>query len=118
MKEEKVMINLTSLIEMLSMIILIVGMLAFAVSLIVQVIKGVSIFAKLPTDLLVFILSIVLTVITFIAYAQYISIVIVWYMIVAAIFVGFVVAAVSMFGWTKVVEIASRYIKDRPTGNM
>lgn len=109
------MINLTSLIEMLSGITLLVGMLAFAVSLIVQVVKGVSIFTKLPTDLLVFILSIVLTVVAFIAYAQYANITIVWYMIGAAIFGGFVVAAVAMFGWTKVVEIAGRFIKDRPT---
>ena len=51
----------------------VIGILAFAVSIIVQVFKGVSFLKKIPTDILVFVLSIGLTVTAFVAYMQYIQ---------------------------------------------
>ena len=62
---EQIVINMT-------LVIGIVGIFAFAVSIITQVFKGVSGLKKIPTDILVFVLSIGLTVTAFIAYMQYI----------------------------------------------
>ena len=53
-----------------TLIIGIIGVLAFAVSIITQVFKGVSGLKKIPTDILVFVLSIGITVVAFIAYMQ------------------------------------------------
>lgn len=75
-----------------TLIIGIIGVLAFAVSVITQVFKGVSGLKKIPTDILVFVLSIGITVMAFIAYMQYIQQAILWYMIIAAIMAGFLVA--------------------------
>lgn len=66
-----------------TLIIGIIGVLAFAVSIITQVFKGVSGLKKIPTDILVFVLSIGITVVAFIAYMQYIQQAILWYMIIA-----------------------------------
>ena len=96
----------------LPMILAIIGTLAFLVSIITQVIKGIGIFAKLPTDILVLVLSIGITVTSFVAYMQYIQQTILWYMILAAILAGFVVAFIAMFGWEKLSELWKRFGKD------
>lgn len=79
-------------------------------SVITQVIKGI--FKNIPTDLVVFVLSIALTVTAFIAYMQYIGAVMLWYMIVASVIAGFIVAFVAMFGWEKLSELWKRFGKD------
>ena len=76
-----------------------------------QVFKGVSGLKKIPTDILVFVLSIGITVVAFIAYMQYIQQAILWYMIIAAIMAGFLVAFVVMYGWEKVAELWKRFYK-------
>ena len=43
-------------------ILAVIGALAFMVSVITQVFKGVGVLAKIPTDILVFVLSIGMTV--------------------------------------------------------
>ena len=93
-------------------IVAVIGALAFLVSIVTQVFKGVGVLAKLPTDILVFVLSIGLTIVAFIAYMQYIQQVILWYMIVAAIMVGFIVAFVAMYGWEKFSELWERFNKE------
>lgn len=99
-------------ITSITSLIAVIGALAFMVSIITQVIKGVSVLAKIPTDILVFVLSIGLTVIAFVAYMQYIHQIIVWYMIVAAIMAGFIVAFVAMYGWEKFSELWKRFNKE------
>jgi len=81
------------------------------VSVITQVFKGVGVLSKIPTDILVFILSIGLTVTAFVAYMQYAQQSIVWYMVVASIMAGFIVAFVAMYGWEKASELWLRFNK-------
>lgn len=99
-------------ITSIAQILAIIGVLAFLVSVITQVFKGVSVLSKIPTDILVFILSIGLTVVVFIAYMQYIQQTILWYMILAAIIAGFIVAFVAMYGWEKFSELWKRFNKE------
>ena len=88
-----------------------IGLIAFCVSVIVQVFKGVGVLSKVPTDILVFVLSIGITVTAFVAYMQYIQMTILWYMILAAILAGFLVAFVAMYGWEKLSELWKRFGK-------
>ncbi len=97
--------NITTLVA-------VVGVLAFMVSIITQVFKGVGVLSKVPTDILVFVLSIGLTVFAFVAYMQYIQQIIVWYMIIAAIMAGFIVAFVAMYGWEKLSKLWQRFNKE------
>lgn len=97
------------LVKDMTLIIAIIGVLAFMVSVITQVFKGVGVLSKIPTDILVFVLSIGLTVTAFIAYMQYIQQIILWYMIIASILAGFVVAFVAMYGWEKLSDLWNRF---------
>lgn len=99
-------------ITSITSLLAVIGALAFMVSIITQVFKGVGVLSKVPTDILVFVLSIGLTVIAFVAYMQYIQQIIVWYMVIAAIMAGFIVAFVAMYGWEKFSELWKRYKKE------
>ena len=101
------MISLT--VESLSQLMVAVGALAFVVSVITEVIKGIGVFKKIPTDIVVIILSMVLTVVAFFAYAQYAALVVTWYLIVAALIGGFFVAFITMYGWSKLNELWTRF---------
>lgn len=94
----------------------VIGILAFTVSVVVQVFKGVSVLKKIPTDILVFVLSIGLTVTAFVAYMQYVQQTILWYMIIAAILAGLLVAFVAMYGWEKVSELWKRFYRGNVEG--
>ena len=94
-----------------TLILAVISVLAFCVSVITQVIKNVGFLSKIPTDALVLVLSIGITVAAFVAYMQYIHMTILWYMILAAIMAGFIVAFVSMFGWEKITELWKRTSK-------
>lgn len=100
-----------TLLSNMTVLIAVIGALAFCVSVITQVFKGVGFLAKLPTDALVFVLSIGITVAAFVAYMQYIHMEILWYMILAAIMAGFIVAFVAMYGWEKLTELWKRMSK-------
>lgn len=104
------MISLT--VESLSQLMVAIGALAFVVSVITEVIKGIGIFKKVPTDIVVIILSMVLTVVAFFAYAQYAALVVTWYLIVAALIGGFFVAFIAMYGWSKLKELWTRFNPD------
>lgn len=100
-----------TLITNMTTILAVIGALAFMVSVITQVFKGVGVLAKIPTDILVFVLSIGMTVTAFVAYMQYIQQTILWCMILAAILAGFLVAFVAMYGWEKFAELWNRFKK-------
>ena len=99
---------MTNLINNGTSLVAIIGVLAFVVSLITQVIKEIPIIDSVPTSLLVIALSVTITPATYIAYAQYSYMQTHWYMIAASIIAGFFVAFVAMFGWEKVSEIYTR----------
>lgn len=99
------------LIQNVTLILAVIGALAFMVSVVTQVVKGVGFLSKIPTDALVFFLSIGITVVAFVAYMQYVQQSILWYMIIAAILAGFIVAFVAMYGWEKLSELWGRFNK-------
>lgn len=104
--------SLETLMSNITIILAVIGAITFIVSVITQVIKGIGIFAKVPTDGLVLVLSIGITVAVFVAYMQYVHMTILWYMVLAAIIAGFVVAFVAMYGWEKLSELWKRFGKN------
>ena len=87
----------------LSVILSIIGVLVVLTNIIVQVVKKVT-WGKLPTNILAVIVSMALTLVAFFAYCQIKAIVVVWYMVVAAVVLGFLVAYAAMFGFDKLKE--------------
>jgi purine-cytosine permease-like protein len=91
----------------LSVILSIVGVLVVLTNIITQVLKKLT-WEKMPTNILVVIISMTLTLVAFFAYCQINAIVITWYMIVAAVILGFLVAYSAMFGFDKLKEVLNQ----------
>lgn len=87
----------------LSVILSIIGVLVVLTNIIVQVVKKVT-WGKLPTNILAVIVSMALTLVVFFAYCQIKAITVVWYMVVAAVVLGFLVSYAAMFGFDKLKE--------------
>lgn len=87
-----------------STLITVIGVLVAVVNVLVEVIKRAT-WEKIPTNILAVIVSIGLTLVAFFAYCQYSAVTIVWYMVVAAVVVGMMVAYAAMFGYDKLKEV-------------
>ena len=87
----------------LSTLLTIVGILVVLTNIVVQVLKKVT-WGKLPTNILAITVSMVLTLVTFFAYCQIKAIAVVWYMVAAAVVLGFLVSYAAMFGFDKLKE--------------
>lgn len=87
----------------LSTILSAIGVLVVLTNIVVQVLKKTT-SEKLPTNILVLIVSMVLTLAAFFAYCQIETIAVTWYMVFAAIVLGILVAYAAMFGFDKLKE--------------
>lgn len=87
----------------ISVLLPVIGVLVAVVNIVTQVIKKAT-WDKLPTNIVVLLLSVALTVAAFFAYAQITALAVAWYMIVAAVVAGFFVAYAAMFGFDKLKE--------------
>lgn len=76
-----------------------VACLVFGVNIIVEVVK--RLFPKIPTTFLATLVSVVITVMAYFAWASYRGIPIIWYDAVAALILGLFVAYAAMFGFDK-----------------
>lgn len=94
--------------QYVSYLLIAIGVMAFVVSVITQVIKSLPALDSLPTAAIVIVLSLVLCPVTFVAMMRWQKQSIEWYMIFACMIAAFIVALVSMGGWEKVKEIWDR----------
>lgn len=94
----------------LSMILTVVGVLVALTNIIVQVVKKVT-WEKMPTNILVLVVSLILTLVAFFAVCQIKGIAVVWYMVITAVVLAFMVAYAAMFGYDKLVEILNQQKK-------
>lgn len=107
---ENIVLKLPAVI---SAVLLIVAILVVITNIIVQVVKKAT-WDKIPTNLLVVIVSMALTVAVFLAIFQIRAVAITWYMIAAVLVLGIFVAYAAMFGFDKfreALEQIDRYRK-------
>lgn len=103
---------MTSFTADFSQIVLFIGALAFVVSTITEALKKWSWFdQKVPTALVVIILSVILCPVSLLGLASYYHAVIEWYMVFASFVASFIVALVAMDGWERVTELAGKLIR-------
>ena len=88
----------------LSKLLIVVGFLMALTNIITEVLKKL-LWDKLPTNLLVVIIALVLTLASGAAYAQIRGIEVLWYYVAAAIVVAFLVAYAAMFGFDKLKQM-------------
>lgn len=100
--------ELNTIMEYVSYLMIAIGIMAFLVSAIAQVIKSWPGLEKLPTQAVVIILSLVLCPAAFAAMMSWQKQPITWWMVFACMLAAFVVALVAMDGWERLREIWKR----------
>lgn len=90
--------------EYFPMLITVIGSLVAVVNIIVEVLKKFT-EKYVPTNVLAVIVSMVLTLTVFFAWCSINAVVVQWYLVVAAVVVGFFVAYAAMFGFDKLKEV-------------
>lgn len=92
----------------------VVGMLAAAVMIITEMIKGWGIIKKIPTKLTALITSFVVIIGAMTVYLEMADEAFVWWYLVVAFFAAFVVGYLSINGWDAMYEIWKRFV---PSGS-
>lgn len=100
---------ISTLFEYGSILLTVLLALVTTVTMIVEVVK--RLIPKVPTDLVVFIVSIALTVVALFICAEIMEITVMWYYAVGAVVLGVAVAYAAMFGWDKFTALWSRLKK-------
>lgn len=93
---------ITNLFDYASVVAMVMFLLVFATTIIVEVIK--SLFTKLPTNFLVVIVAIVITMLALFIGAAILEITVMWYYAVGAVVLGIFVAYAAMNGFDKFKE--------------
>lgn len=100
--------NINEVMQYVSYLLIAIGVMAFVVSVITQVIKSWPGLDKLPTAAVVIVLSMVLCPLTMVALLTWMGQPITWYQIFACFLAAFIVALVAMDGWERLSEIWQR----------
>ncbi len=91
--------------ELLSMLLIIIAALMVVVNIITEIVKKIFVFKETAhLNAFVVILSVVLTVMAFLAYWQIKQMEITWYLFMAFIVIGFFVSYAAMFGFDKLIK--------------
>lgn len=89
----------------------ILAVLAFLVNVVVEVTKNVGLLKKIPTDIYATVVSILLTIASYFVLISVTARGFIWYEFILALFAGFIVAFVAIYGWTKLNELWERFKK-------
>lgn len=108
-------IGLNNFTQVLSVLVICIGVCAFFVSLVTEALKSIERINHMPTKLVCYIVALVLTTPLFCAMMAFMKQPIEWYMVFASFLMSFVVAKVSMSGWDDVTELANRLIRKQET---
>ena len=94
-----------------SVILFVMACLVFGVNIIVEVIK--KLFPKVPTTFVATVLSVIVTMVAFFAWAAITELKILWYYVAAAFILGLFVAYCAMFGFDKFKAALEKLKKDK-----
>lgn len=100
--------NTEILLQYFTYALIAIGVLAFLVSIITQVIKEMPGLKNIQTNAVALAVSVILCPVSVIIACQYFNIVITWYYVFASFIAAFIVYLVSTGGWEKVAEMWER----------
>lgn len=94
-----------------AVVLTIIGILATFVTIVTEFTKTWGFLDRIPTSLQVLAVSMLVSVLSVVIYVQMQKAEMIWYYIVGAIVLGWIVAYVSMYGWEKLTEMWGRFKK-------
>lgn len=100
--------NMEILMQYVTYALMAIGVLAFLVAVIVQVIKELPKLRDIPTSIVALAVSLILCPLAVVIACQYFKIVIVWYYVFASFIAAFIVYLVATGGWERVAEMWQR----------
>lgn len=104
-------LNLEAMVDA-TKLIAVLGILAFIVSVITEVLKHLEwLEGKLPTGMVVFLISILICPASILGMLAYLKQPITWFMVFASFIAAFIVALIAMDGWERVAELGKKLIK-------
>lgn len=107
--------DINEMMQYISYALMAIGVMAFFVSVITEVVKSWPGLEKLPTSSVVIVLSMALCPAAFLALMRWRRQAVEWHMMFACVMASFIVALVAMDGWERVKGIWDRaqYREDR-----
>ena len=102
------MMNMELIVQYFTYALMAVGILAFVVSMVTQVIKEMPGLVQLPTSAVVLIVSLIVCLLAVVIFCQCCCIAMLWYYWVAAVIAAFIVYLVATGGWDRVMSIWER----------
>ena len=100
--------NMEILLQYVTCLLMVIGVLAFMTSAIVQVIKEMPYLKKVQTNVVALVAAMIITPVAVVILCIYCKITIEWYYIFASFLAAFIVYLVSTAGCEKVTEMWSR----------
>lgn len=100
--------NMEILVQYVTYTLMAIGVLAFLVAAIVQVIKELPWLREVQTSIVALAVSLILCPLAVVIACQYFKIVIVWYYVFASFVAAFIVYLVATGGWERVAEMWNR----------
>ena len=100
--------NMEILMQYITYALMAIGVLAFLVAVIVQVIKELPWLQSIPTSVVALTVSLILCPLAVVIACQYFKIVIAWYYVFASFIAAFIVYLVATGGWERVAEMWQR----------
>ena len=102
--------DINEMMQYISYALMAIGVMAFFVSVITEVVKSWPGLEKLPTSSVVIVLSMALCPAAFMALMRWRRQAVEWHMMFACVMASFIVALVAMDGWERVKEIWERTV--------
>lgn len=93
----------------ITVILGVVGFLAFIINVITQLTKEIGFLSRIPTSLQVIVTSLIICLLAYFGYSAYSDLTIQWYYVVGTIVGSFIVSYISMYGFEKLKEIYDRF---------
>jgi len=103
--------TINDVLAYLPFILTALGLLAFVVSLVVEVTKELPGIINVPTKLWTMIVSLVISLLLYFAVASYFVWAITWYFVFAVIIASFMVSFIATYGWESFNELYNRFKK-------
>lgn len=100
--------NVELLMQYVTYALMVVGVLAFLVAVIVQVVKELPGLQRIQTSVVALLVSMILCLLAIVIVCRYFEIVIVWYYIFGSFIAAFVVYLVATGGWERITAIWNR----------